>query len=256
VKGRRGEAGQRRPRERARRADGIPVAVRDDVVYYLLNKPPSRHDGLRSRGSNDGRRPVPTEPRVPPSVARLRHRRARSPTTASLQLITHPLMASKTYCRGPGRHPCHGPRSREGVTRRRAAGSVRLVQDQATTPRRDCPPRGPQPIVRRMCEAGHPVRRPSGLRRPITTGVSRPGPARRWARGPPACRHRASNAPEQRFEARLISHRVRLRRCAARSRNENTTGDQRRPMSGQGALARNELEHEDPSASSSPLPTT
>jgi 23S rRNA pseudouridine2605 synthase len=151
--------------------DGIPVAVRDDVVYYLLNKPRRVVTTARDpEGRTTAVDLVPTEPRVFP-VGRLDY------DTEGLlvltndgelaQLVTHPRHGiEKTYLAEVAGVPTRATvrALREGVTLDdgpTAPARVRLVQDQGDNAALEIVlHEGRNRIVRRMCEAvGHPVRR-------------------------------------------------------------------------------------------------
>jgi 23S rRNA pseudouridine2605 synthase len=151
--------------------DGVPVAVRDDVVYYLLNKPrrvvTTAHDPAGRPTAVDL---VPHEPRVFP-VGRLDY------DTEGLlvltndgelaQLVTHPRHGiEKTYLAEVSGVPSRAAiRSlREGVTLDdgpTAPARVRLVQRRGDDAALEIVVHeGRNRVVRRMCEAvGHPVRR-------------------------------------------------------------------------------------------------
>jgi 23S rRNA pseudouridine2605 synthase len=168
--------------------DGVPVVVRDGLVYYLLNKPA----GYVSTASDPEGRPtvvdlVPATPRVYP-VGRLDY------DTEGLllltndgdltQLLTHPSHGVvKTYLAEVEGEPSPGAirRLREGVQlddgptaparvtvvqRRRGSTAVELGIHE-----------GRNRQVRRMCEAvGHPVRRLVRTRiGPLRDGSLKPG---------------------------------------------------------------------------------
>jgi 23S rRNA pseudouridine2605 synthase len=147
--------------------DGVPLSVREGLVYYLLNKPP----GVVTTASDPQRRPtvvelVPPEPRVYP-VGRL------DADTAGLLILTndgdlthrltHPSFGvEKEYLAEVEGEPTRG-------TLRQLRDGVEL-EDGITAPARAslAPPNlltlviheGRNRQVRRMCEAvGHPVRR-------------------------------------------------------------------------------------------------
>jgi 23S rRNA pseudouridine2605 synthase len=151
--------------------DGVPVPVRDDVVYYLLNKPRRVVTTARDpEGRTTAVDLVPTEPRVFP-VGRLDY------DTEGLlvltndgelaQLVTHPRHGiEKTYLAEVSGVPTRATvrALREGVTLDdgpTAPARVRLVQDQGDNAALEIVlHEGRNRIVRRMCEAvGHPVRR-------------------------------------------------------------------------------------------------
>src|SRR5215211_3212114 len=164
--------GQRNDPERTHvGVDGVPVPVRDDVVYYLLNKP---RRVVTTARDPEGRRTavdlVPTEPRVFP-VGRLDY------DTEGLlvltndgelaQLVTHPRHGiEKTYLAEVSGVPSRAAirALREGITLDdgpTAPARVRLVQHQDDNAALEVVlHEGRNRIVRRMCEAvGHPVRR-------------------------------------------------------------------------------------------------
>lgn len=151
--------------------DGVPVAVRDGLVYYLLNKP----RGVVSTASDpEGRSTVvelvPDEPRVFP-VGRLDYE------TEGLLVLTNDGELTQLVT-----HPRHGIEKGylaevTGVPSRAAIRSLRdgvLLDDGPTAParvrlvqRRENDAaleivvhEGRNRLVRRMCDAvGHPVRR-------------------------------------------------------------------------------------------------
>jgi 23S rRNA pseudouridine2605 synthase len=151
--------------------DGVPVVVRDDLVYYLLNKPTGH---VTTAHDPQGRRTVlglvPGEPRVFP-VGRLDY------DTEGLliltndgeltQLLTHPRHGvAKTYLAevegSPS--PAEVRALREGVELddgRTAPAAVSVVQDRGDQAAVELTiHEGRNRQVRRMCEAvGHPVRR-------------------------------------------------------------------------------------------------
>ena len=151
--------------------DGVPVSVRDDVVYYLLNKP---RRVVTTARDPEGRATavdlVPSEPRVFP-VGRLDY------DTEGLlvltndgelaQLVTHPRHGiEKAYLAEvagvPGRAALRT--LREGVSLedgRTAPARARLLQRRGGNAALEIVVHeGRNRIVRRMCEAvGHPVRR-------------------------------------------------------------------------------------------------
>jgi 23S rRNA pseudouridine2605 synthase len=151
--------------------DGIPVAVRTDLVYYLLNKPAKVVTTARDP---EGRRTVldlvPLEPRVFP-VGRLDYE------TEGLLVLTNDGELAQLLS-----HPGHGvPKAylaevdgvpsraavrelREGIDLddgRTAPAQVRLVQRHGDNAALELViHEGRNRQVRRMCEAiGHPVRR-------------------------------------------------------------------------------------------------
>jgi 23S rRNA pseudouridine2605 synthase len=151
--------------------DGVTVVVRDDLVYYLLNKPA----GYVSTASDPQARPtvvelVPAMPRVFP-VGRL------DVETEGLllltndgdltQLLTHPSFGVvKTYLAEVDGEPAPGAvrMLRQGVELddgMTAPARVRIVQQHgATTAIEIGIHEGRNRQVRRMCDAvGHPVRR-------------------------------------------------------------------------------------------------
>ncbi len=164
--------GQRVDPERARvEVDGVRVAVRDDLVYYLLNKPrrvvTTAHD---PEGRTTALALVPAEPRVFP-VGRLDY------DTEGLlvltndgelaQLVTHPRHGiEKAYLAEVAGVPNHtalrelreGVDLEDGIT---APAGVRLVQARGEDAALEIVVHeGRNRLVRRMCEAiGHPVRR-------------------------------------------------------------------------------------------------
>lgn len=164
--------GQRVDPDRARvEVDGVPVAVRDDVVYYLLNKP---RRVVTTASDPEGRRVVvelvPDEPRVFP-IGRLDY------DTEGLlvltndgvlaQLVTHPRHeVEKAYLAEVEGVPSRATLRalREGLTLDdgpTAATEVSLVQNRGESAALEIVVReGRNRLVRRMCEAvGHPVRR-------------------------------------------------------------------------------------------------
>ena len=151
--------------------DGIPVAVRGDLVYYLLNKPARVVTTARDP---EGRRTVidlvPLEPRVFP-VGRLDYE------TEGLLLLTNDGELAQLLS-----HPGHGVAKaylaevqgvpsraairqlRDGIVLddgRTAPAQVRLVQAQRADAALELViHEGRNRQVRRMCEAiGHPVKR-------------------------------------------------------------------------------------------------
>ena len=147
--------------------DGVPIGVRPDVVYYLLNKPV----GVVTTASDPQGRPtvvemVPSEPRVYP-VGRL------DVATEGLLLLTNDGDLAHRLA-----HPSHGVekeylvevegRIHEGGLRRLRDGVE--LDDGLTAPAKASQPEpgilritiheGRNRQVRRMCEAiGHPVLR-------------------------------------------------------------------------------------------------
>jgi len=151
--------------------DGVPVSVRDDVVYYLLNKPRRVVTTARDpEGRVTAVDLVPSEPRVFP-VGRLDY------DTEGLlvftndgelaELVTHPRHGiEKAYLAEVSGVPSPGVvrALREGVALddgRTAPARVRLVQRRGDNAALEIVVHeGRNRIVRRMCEAvGHPVRR-------------------------------------------------------------------------------------------------
>ena len=151
--------------------DGVPVSVRDDVVYYLLNKP---RRVVTTARDPEGRATavdlLPSEPRVFP-VGRLDY------DTEGLlvltndgelaQLVTHPRHGiEKAYLAEVSGVPSRAAvrALREGVTLDdgpTAPARVRVVQRRGENAAVEIVVHeGRNRIVRRMCEAvGHPVRR-------------------------------------------------------------------------------------------------
>jgi 23S rRNA pseudouridine2605 synthase len=164
--------GQRIDPERVRvEVDGVRVPVRDDIVYYLLNKPRRVVTTARDpEGRTKAVDLVPTEPRVFP-VGRLDY------DTEGLlvltndgelaQLVTHPRYGiEKRYLAEVSGVPTRATvrALRQGVTLDdgpTAPARVRLVQQQGDNAALEIVlHEGRNRIVRRMCEAvGHPVRR-------------------------------------------------------------------------------------------------
>ena len=151
--------------------DGIPVALRDDVVYYLLNKPRRVVTTARDpEGRTTAVDLVPTEPRVFP-VGRLDYDTegllVLTNDGALAQLVTQPRHGiEKTYLAEVSGVPTRAKvrALRQGVTLDdgpTAPARVRLVQDQGDNAALEIVlHEGRNRIVRRMCEAvGHPVRR-------------------------------------------------------------------------------------------------
>jgi 23S rRNA pseudouridine2605 synthase len=164
--------GQRVDPERARvEVDGVQVAVRDDVVYYLLNKPrrvvTTAHD---PEGRTTALDLVPSEPRVFP-VGRLDYDTEGLVVLTNdgelANLLTHPRHGvEKAYLaevagvpsRATIRTLREGVALDDGLT---APAGVRLVQDRGDNAAVEIVVHeGRNRLVRRMCEAvGHPVRR-------------------------------------------------------------------------------------------------
>jgi len=168
--------------------DGVPVIVRDDLVYYLLNKP----TGYVSTASDPEGRPtvvelVPETPRVFP-VGRLDY------DTEGLllltndgdltQLLTHPSFGVvKTYLAEVEGDPSPAAvrALREGVELddgRTAPARVNVVQRRDGTAAVELGiHEGRNRQVRRMCEAvGHPVVRLVRTRiGPLRDGSLKPG---------------------------------------------------------------------------------
>jgi 23S rRNA pseudouridine2605 synthase len=185
--------GQRVDPERARvEVDGVPVAVRDGLVYYLLNKP---RGVVTTARDPEGRSTVidfvPAEPRVFP-VGRLDY------DTEGLLVLTNDGELAQLVT-----HPRHGIEKAylaevSGVPSRAATRSLRegiVLDDGPTAPARVrivqrrgdnaaleiVVHEGRNRLVRRMCEAvGHPVRRLVRTRvgpisdRRLAPGASRP----------------------------------------------------------------------------------
>jgi 23S rRNA pseudouridine2605 synthase len=159
------------PRHERVEVDGVPVSVRDDVVYYLLNKPrrvvTTAHDP-EGRATAVGL--VPSEPRVFP-VGRLDY------DTEGLlvltndgelaQLVTHPRHGiEKAYLAEVSGVPSRAAvrALREGVALDdgpTAPARVRVLQRRGQNAALEIVVHeGRNRIVRRMCEAvGHPVQR-------------------------------------------------------------------------------------------------
>jgi 23S rRNA pseudouridine2605 synthase len=172
VDGSTAHLGQRVHPDRARvEVDGVPVALRDDLVYYLLNKP---RRVMTTARDPEGRKTaldlVPDEPRVF-SIGRLDY------DTEGLLVLTNDGELAHVVT-----HPRHGVEKaylaevtgvpsratirhlREGVTLedgRTAPAGVRLVQARGANAALEIVVHeGRNRLVRRMCEAvGHPVRR-------------------------------------------------------------------------------------------------
>jgi 23S rRNA pseudouridine2605 synthase len=151
--------------------DGVPVIVRDDLVYYLLNKP----SGSVSTASDPQGRAtvvdlVPVTPRVFP-VGRLdadtEGLLLLTNDGALTQLLTHPSFGVvKTYLAEVDGDPAPATirRLREGVELDdglTAPARVTVVQRRGETTAVELGiHEGRNRQVRRMCEAvGHPVRR-------------------------------------------------------------------------------------------------
>jgi 23S rRNA pseudouridine2605 synthase len=189
VDGKVARIGQRVDPERARvEVDGVRVAARDDLVYYLLNKPrrvvTTAHD---PEGRTTALDLVPGEPRVF-AVGRLDY------DTEGLlvltndgelaQRVTHPRHGiEKTYLaevtgvpsRAALRRLREGVALDDGVT---APARVRLVQAQGEDAALEIVVHeGRNRLVRRMCEAiGHPVQRLVRTRvGPVSDRRLRPG---------------------------------------------------------------------------------
>jgi 23S rRNA pseudouridine2605 synthase len=151
--------------------DGVPVTIRDGVVYYLLNKPrrvvTTAHD---PEGRPTAVDLVPPEPRVFP-VGRLDYETEGLLVLTNdgelAQLVTHPRYGiEKAYLAEVAGVPSRATiRSlREGVTLDdgpTAPARVRVAQRQGdATALEIVVHEGRNRIVRRMCEAvGHPVLR-------------------------------------------------------------------------------------------------
>jgi 23S rRNA pseudouridine2605 synthase len=151
--------------------DGIPVAVRANVVYYLLNKPARVVTTARDP---EGRRTVidlvPLEPRVFP-VGRLDYETEGLLVLTNdgdlAQLLSHPSHAvEKAYLAEVEGVPSRAAlrRLREGVDLddgRTAPARARIVQTHADSAALEVViHEGRNRQVRRMCEqVGHPVRR-------------------------------------------------------------------------------------------------
>ena len=166
VNGKTARLGQRiDPDHDAVEVDGIPVGLRADLVYYLLNKPP----GVVSTASDPQGRPtvvalLPDDPRIFP-VGRL------DTDSEGLLLLTndgelthrltHPSFGvEKEYLAHVAGRPARGSlrRLREGVEL--DDGPARAVAVSLPEPSvvRIVVREGRNRLVRRMCEAvGHPV---------------------------------------------------------------------------------------------------
>jgi 23S rRNA pseudouridine2605 synthase len=151
--------------------DGVPIAVREGVVYYLLNKPRRVVTTARDpEGRLTAVELVPAEPRVFP-VGRLDYETEGLLLLTNdgelAQLVTHPRHGiEKAYLAEVSGVPTRATirTLRDGVALDdgpTAPARVRLVQDQGDTAALEIVVReGRNRIVRRMCEAvGHPVRR-------------------------------------------------------------------------------------------------
>jgi 23S rRNA pseudouridine2605 synthase len=151
--------------------DGVPIAVREGVVYYLLNKPRRVVTTARDpEGRPTAVELVPAEPRVFP-VGRLDYETEGLLLLTNdgelAQLVTHPRHGiEKAYLAEVSEVPTRATirTLRDGVALDdgpTAPARVRLVQDQGDTAALEIVVReGRNRIVRRMCEAvGHPVRR-------------------------------------------------------------------------------------------------
>jgi 23S rRNA pseudouridine2605 synthase len=164
--------GQRVDPQRARvEVDGVPVAVRDDLVYYLLNKPRRVVTTARDpEGRTTAVELVPAQPRVFP-VGRLDYETEGLLVLTNdgelAQLVTHPSHGiEKAYIAKVTGVPSRATlrRLREGVTLDDGTTSpaeVRLVQARGDEAALELVVHeGRNRLVRRMCEAvGHPVRR-------------------------------------------------------------------------------------------------
>jgi 23S rRNA pseudouridine2605 synthase len=151
--------------------DGIPVAVRGDLVYYLLNKPARVVTTARDpEGRPTVLDLVPLEPRVFP-VGRLDYETEGLLVLTNdgglAQLLSHPSHAvEKAYLVEVEGVPSRATvrRLRDGVDLddgRTAPAGVRLVQARGDGAALELViHEGRNRQVRRMCEAvGHPVRR-------------------------------------------------------------------------------------------------
>lgn len=166
VNGQPARLGQRIDPERdAVEVDGVPVGLRTDLVYYLLNKPP----GVVTTASDPQGRPtvvamVPSEPRVFP-VGRL------DADSEGLLLLTnngglthrltHPSFGvDKEYLAHVEGRPGRGAlrRLRDGVELDDGAAQAVAVSLPEPSVIRIVVHEGRNRLVRRMCEAvGHPV---------------------------------------------------------------------------------------------------
>ena len=145
--------------------DGVPVGLRTDLVYYLLNKPP----GVVTTASDPQGRPtvvdmVPSEPRVYP-VGRL------DADSEGLLLLTndgglthrltHPSFGvPKEYLAHVEGRPSRGAlrKLRDGVELDDGAAQAVAVSLPEPSVIRIVVHEGRNRLVRRMCEAvGHPV---------------------------------------------------------------------------------------------------
>ncbi|HMF04492.1 MAG TPA: pseudouridine synthase [Acidimicrobiia bacterium] len=151
--------------------DGVPVSVRDDVVYYLLNKPRRVVTTARDpEGRVTAVDLVPSEPRVFP-VGRLDYETEGLLVLTNdgelAELVTHPRHGiEKTYLVEVGGVPSRATirALREGVTLDdgpTAPARVRVVQRRGENAALEIVVHeGRNHVVRRMCDAvGHPVRR-------------------------------------------------------------------------------------------------
>ena len=166
VNGQPARLGQRvDPDHDAVEVDGVPVGLRTDLVYYLLNKPP----GVVTTASDPQGRPtvvdmVPEEPRVFP-VGRL------DADSEGLLLLTndgglthrltHPSFGvPKEYLAHVEGRPSRGAlrKLREGVELEDGAVQAVAVSLPEPSVIRIVVHEGRNRLVRRMCEAvGHPV---------------------------------------------------------------------------------------------------
>lgn len=168
VNGRQARLGQQvQPDADTVEVDGIPVGLRADLVYYLLNKPP----GVVTTASDPQGRPtvvamVPDEPRVHP-VGRL------DADSEGLLLLTndgelthrltHPSFGvDKEYLAHVAGRPSRGVlrRLREGIELDDGPAKAMAVSLPDPSIIRIVVHEGRNRLVRRMCEAvGHPVLR-------------------------------------------------------------------------------------------------
>ena len=166
VNGQRARLGQRvDPENDAVEVDGVPVGLRADLVYYLLNKPP----GVVATASDPQGRPtvvamVPDDPRVFP-VGRL------DADSEGLLLLTndgglahrltHPSFGvEKEYLAHVRGHPSRGAlrRLRDGVELDDGLAQAVAVSRLEPSVVRLVVREGRNRLVRRMCEAvGNPV---------------------------------------------------------------------------------------------------
>lgn len=166
VNGQPARLGQRvDPDQDAVEVDGVPVGLRADLVYYLLNKPP----GVVTTASDPQGRPtavgmVPEKPRVFP-VGRL------DADSEGLLLLTndgglthrltHPSFGvHKEYLAHVEGHPSRGAlrRLRDGVDLEDGVAQAVAVSQPEPSVVRIVVHEGRNRLVRRMCEAvGHPV---------------------------------------------------------------------------------------------------